>query len=82
MVAAYAQARSMVAVAVKAAMSDVWGGREAEALRGVIAGDLPVPKDEGVGTKHRKAGAAGSKQGGKCDQAAARSGGGWEGSVE
>ena len=42
MVAAYAQARGMVAVAVKAAMSDVWGGREAEALRGVLAGDLPV----------------------------------------
>ena len=54
MVAAYAQARGMVAVAVKAAMSDAWGGREAEALRGVIAGDLPVPQDEGVGTKQAR----------------------------
>ena len=35
-------------------MSDTWGQQESEALRRVLAGDLPIPADEAVGIKTAK----------------------------
>ena len=54
MARAYAPVRSMVAVAIKAALSETWGQKEAEALRRMIAGDLPVPAEEWVDERRAK----------------------------